>query len=99
MRVLLAEDDADLLDLTTYALRKYGFEVVRVTNSTAAVARWQTDAPDLVLLDINLPEMNGLDVCRTIRARSSTPIIMVTASDDEQSIVEARHSQVPARLH
>ena len=51
MRVLLAEDDLDLLDVSSYALRKYGFTVVGVTNGPAALERWQKDQPDLVLLD------------------------------------------------
>jgi two-component system, OmpR family, response regulator RegX3 len=86
--VQLAEDDADLLDLAAYALRKYGYDVVGVTNGTAAIERWRQDEPELVLLDINLPGVNGLDVCRAIRAKSSTPIIIVTARDDEKSVVD-----------
>jgi DNA-binding response OmpR family regulator len=92
MRILLAEDDLDVLDVSTYALRKYGYEVVGVTDGLAAIERWQADQPDLVLLDVNLPGLNGLDVCRAIRKQSATPIIMLTARDDEDSIVEAFES-------
>jgi len=88
MRVLLAEDDTDVLDVTTYALRKYGHDVVSVTDGAAALARWEADQPDLVLLDINLPVVSGMEVCRKIREKSSTPIIMVTAISDEDHIVE-----------
>jgi two-component system, OmpR family, response regulator RegX3 len=92
MRVLLAEDDPDMLDVTTYALRKHGYDVEGVTSGTAAVARWQMDAPDLVLLDLNLPGMSGMDVCRTIRERSTTPVIIVTAHGDEDHVVEGFES-------
>ena len=88
MRVLLAEDDSDMLDVTTYALRKYGYDVVTATDGPSALRRWQTDQPDMVLLDINLPHTSGLDVCRAIRAKSPTPIIMVTAHGDESHIIE-----------
>ena len=92
MRVLLAEDDTDMLDVTTYALRKYGFAVTGVTNGTAALERWKSEQPDMVLLDVNLPGVSGLDICRQIREQSATPIIMVTALTDENSIVEGLES-------
>jgi DNA-binding response OmpR family regulator len=88
MRVLLAEDDTDMLDVTAYALRKYGYEVVGVTDGAAAVERWRKDQPDVVLLDINLPNKSGLEICREIRNEGSTPIIMVTAVGDEAHVVE-----------
>jgi DNA-binding response OmpR family regulator len=83
MRVLLAEDDRDMLDVTVYALRKHGYDVTGVTDGTTAIDFWQKLRPDLVLLDVNLPFMSGLDVCREIRKCSSTPIIMLTAMCDE----------------
>src|SRR5215216_154807 len=88
MRVLLAEDDVDILDVTTYALRKYGFTVTGVTDGAAALERWHTEQPDLVLLDVNLPTMSGMEVCKQIRQKSPTPIIMVTALRDEDRVVE-----------
>ncbi|MCA1644222.1 MAG: response regulator transcription factor [Chloroflexi bacterium] len=88
MRVLLAEDDIDMLDVTTYALRKYGYEVVGVTDGAATMSRWVKEQPDLVLLDVNLPGKSGMDLCREIRKQSSTPIIMLTAMGDESHIVE-----------
>src|SRR5216684_4464270 len=92
MRVLLFEDDTDLLDVTAYALRKHGFDVVGVADGAAAVERWQRERPDLVLLDVNLPHVSGFDICRAIRKHSSTPIIMVTASGDEAHVVEGFES-------
>jgi DNA-binding response OmpR family regulator len=89
MRVLVAEDEPMLLDLTTYALRKFGFESDGVTDGEAALERWESGNYDIILLDIMLPKKNGLDVCREIRKRSnSVPIVMVSALSHEDQIVE-----------
>src|SRR5438552_16149181 len=92
MRVLLVEDETDLLDVTAYALRKYGYDVVGVADGAAAVERWQREQPDLVLLDVNLPHVSGFDICRQIRKQSSIPIIMLTAMGDEAHVVEGFES-------
>jgi DNA-binding response OmpR family regulator len=92
MRVLLAEDDPDMLDVTTYALRRYGFTVTGVSDGASALERWHVEQPDLVLLDVNLPDLNGMEVCRQIRAEGTTPIIMVTALNDEVHLVEGLES-------
>src|SRR5437660_1724812 len=55
MKVLLVDDDADLLDVTAYALRREGFNLVMATDGTQAIRRWQADRPDLVVLDVGLP--------------------------------------------
>jgi DNA-binding response OmpR family regulator len=88
VRVLLAEDDTDLLDVTTYALRKYGYDIIGVTDGATALERWRSEQPDMVLLDVNLPRMSGMDICEMIRRESSTPIIMITAMGDEDRVVE-----------
>jgi DNA-binding response OmpR family regulator len=87
MRVLLVDDDADLLELTTYALRREGYTVLGATNGQQALHRWATEAPDIVLLDVNLPKLNGFDVCRQVRHESQTPVIMLTARTDEEDIL------------
>jgi len=92
VRVLLFEDDTDLLDVTSYALRKYGFNVVGVSDGASAIERWQREQPDLVLLDVNLPHMSGFDICREIRKLSSMPIIMVTSSGDDAQVIEGFES-------
>ena len=89
MRVLVAEDEPMLLDVTAYALRKYGFESDGVTDGVAALERWQSGNYDLVLLDVMLPRASGLEVCREIRKQSaSTPIIVVSALSQEEQILE-----------
>jgi len=88
MRVLLAEDDVEMLDVTMYARRKYGFTVTGVTDGASALERWQVEQPDLVLLDVNLPTLSGMEVCKRIREQAATPVIMVTALGDEAHMVQ-----------
>jgi DNA-binding response OmpR family regulator len=92
LRVLLVEDDPDMLDVTTYALHKHGYDVEGVTDGADALRRCQKARPDLVLLDVNLPGMSGMEICRKIREQSATPIIMVTAHGDEAHVVEGFES-------
>jgi DNA-binding response OmpR family regulator len=88
MKVLLVEDDTDLLDLITYALRREGYTVVAAIDGQQALERWEADSPDIVLLDGNLPKLNGFEVCRRIRQDSQTPIIMLTARGAEEDVVK-----------
>jgi DNA-binding response OmpR family regulator len=87
MKVLVVDDDVDLLDLTAYALRREGYTVSAATDGQQALHRWESDRPDIVLLDVNLPKLNGFEVCRRIRHKSETPIIMLTARDEEEDVV------------
>ncbi|MBN0048381.1 response regulator transcription factor [Streptomyces actuosus] len=82
MRLLLIEDDDRIAGPLTEGLGRYGFTVDHVRTGTAGLAD-TTTAPDLVLLDLGLPDMDGLDVCRSLRARSAVPIIMITARGEE----------------
>jgi len=88
VKVLIVDDDADLLDLTAYALRRDGFTVIQASDGEQALQKWEREEPDLVLLDANMPKMNGFEVCRTIRQTSTTPVIMLTARDDEADILQ-----------
>lgn len=81
MRLLLIEDDDRIAGPLTEGLGRYGFTVDHVRTGTAGLAH--TTTPDLVLLDLGLPDMDGLDVCRSLRARSAVPIIMITARGEE----------------
>ncbi|MFJ9564686.1 response regulator transcription factor [Streptomyces fuscichromogenes] len=81
MRVLLVEDDEPVAESLRRGLRRYGFEVEWVTTGAAALAH---SAPcDLVLLDLGLPDTDGLDVCRALRRRGDLPIIVISARSDE----------------
>ncbi len=87
MKVLIAEDDVELLDLLTYALRREGYGIVGAIDGQQALNRMESDEPDFVLLDVNLPKLNGFEVCRHIRNKSNVPIIMVTGLDEEEHVL------------
>lgn len=83
IRVLYVEDDERLARLTLEYLTSHGLEVHLVPRGDLAIAAIEKIRPDVVLLDLMLPGMDGLDVCRQLRKRSATPIIMVTARSEE----------------
>lgn len=81
--VLIVEDEESLADPLAFLLRKEGFEATVMTDGPAALAEFDRAGADIVLLDLMLPGMSGTDVCKQLRARSSVPVIMVTARDSE----------------
>jgi DNA-binding response OmpR family regulator len=89
MKVLLVDDDHDHIDLTTYALRREGYAVVSATDGQQALARWESERPDIVLLDVSLPKLDGIEVCRRIRQDGDTPIIMLTSHTADDDAVRA----------
>ena len=82
-RILLVDDEQSVQTLLTYPLRKEGYEVIAASTGREALARFQEGQFDLVVLDVMLPELDGYDVCKQLRARSSVPIIMLTAKAEE----------------
>ena len=82
-RILLADDEQSILTLLSYPLRKEGYEVVKASDGQEALARFSETGFDLVVLDVMMPKIDGLEVCRRLRARSSVPIIMLTAKAEE----------------
>lgn len=82
-RVLLVDDERDILEPVGYALEREGFEVRAVENGQAALELARAEPFDVVLLDVMLPGMSGIDVCRTLRGESDVPIVMLTARDAE----------------
>jgi len=82
-RILVVEDEESFSDALSFMLRKEGFTVSIATTGPDALAQFDREPADLILLDLMLPGMSGTDVCRTIRATSRVPIIMVTAKDSE----------------
>jgi DNA-binding response OmpR family regulator len=85
--VLLVEDEESLASLVEAYLAQEGFTVSSVTTGEAALERIEREPVRLVVLDLNLPDMDGLDVCRRIRARSSVPVVMLTARDEESDLL------------
>ncbi|GAC1425385.1 MAG: response regulator transcription factor [Ktedonobacteraceae bacterium] len=88
-RILLAEDEVTLRDFIRRNLHARGFEVVEANNGLEAVALWEQENPHLLILDIMMPRMDGLEVCRRVREHSAVPIIVLTALDDESDKVAA----------
>lgn len=81
--ILLLEDEPAIADTLLYALRGEGFEVTHVRLVSDALAAFRTQAPDLAILDVGVPDGNGFDVCRAIRKTSELPIIFLTARSEE----------------
>ena len=82
-RILLVDDESLITDSLTYSLKREGFEVVAIGDGEQALKEIKEFDPDLVVLDIMLPGISGLEVCRRMRAFSSTPVIMLTARGEE----------------
>jgi DNA-binding response OmpR family regulator len=82
-RILLVDDEQAVQTLLTYPLRKEGYEVVGALDGQEALDRFGEERFDLVVLDIMLPKLDGIEVCRRLRTRSQVPIIMLTAKGDE----------------
>jgi two-component system, OmpR family, response regulator len=82
-RILLVDDEQAVQTLLTYPLRKEGYEVVGAMDGQQALDRFTEERFDLVVLDIMLPKLDGIEVCRRLRTRSQVPIIMLTAKGDE----------------
>jgi DNA-binding response OmpR family regulator len=81
--ILLVDDEDAVQKLLTYPLEREGFRVLQARDGEEALARFAAERVDLVVLDIMLPKLDGLEVCKRLRAESTVPIIMLTARDDE----------------
>ena len=86
-KVLLADDDNNILVSLSSYLQESGFEVITARDGIEALNKFHADPPDIVLLDIMMPNMNGLDVLKQLRTTSTTPIILLTARDEETDTV------------
>ena len=88
-RILIAEDEIVLRDFVCRNLRARGFDVLEASNGLEAIALWERENPHLLILDIMMPRMDGLEVCRRVREYSAIPIIVLTALDAESDKVAA----------
>jgi len=87
MKVLVVDDDRELLGLICFALRQAGYWPVEAGDGLRAVQLFEAEQPDLVILDVNLPGLNGFEVCRRLRAQSTTPIMLLTVNNTEEDEV------------
>lgn len=81
--ILLVDDEAPLCDSLTYALQKEGYQVTTAADGASALKLFHKQVPDIILLDLMLPEVGGMEVCWRIRAFSDVPIVMLTAKDQD----------------
>ncbi|APT93093.1 transcriptional regulator [Corynebacterium phocae] len=86
-KILVVDDDPAISEMLTMVLEAEGFNPIPVTDGARAVPAFEQNRPDLVLLDLMLPGMNGVDICRAIRRTSSVPIVMLTAKTDTVDVV------------
>jgi two-component system phosphate regulon response regulator PhoB len=87
--ILIADDDPDIRDLVAFKLEQAGFDVTAVDNGSAALAAARSEPPDLAVLDVMMPGMSGIDVCRELRGDQRTaalPIILLTARAQETDV-------------
>src|SRR6187551_2315171 len=86
-RILVVDDDTALAEMIGIVLRTEGFETAFCADGAKAVDTWRSERPDLVLLDLMLPGMDGIEICTRIRNESGVPIIMLTARTDTADVV------------
>ncbi|MDA9491015.1 response regulator [Bradyrhizobium sp. CCBAU 11361] len=82
-RILIVDDEGHIREVIRVALKKAGMDVIEARDGKEALARFAADKPDLIVLDIGMPEFDGLDVCREIRKSSDVPILLLSARDEE----------------
>jgi DNA-binding response OmpR family regulator len=87
MKALIVDDDRVLADVLSFTLRREGFEVIQAYDGDAALERWAGEQPDLIVLDVNMPRLDGFAVCQRIREEADTPIILLTVRGEEDDIV------------
>ena len=87
MKALIVDDDHALADVVAFALHRAGFQVIQAHDGYLALQLWVEEKPELIILDINLPKIDGFTVCQRIRAEDDTPIILLTVRDSEEDIL------------
>jgi len=99
MRILVVDDNRDILDLVQRVLQTYGHEVVIARDGLEALQQESTSRPDLVVLDVNLPTLDGWEVCRRMKARRDVPVMLLTVraerADIERSIDAGADDHLP----
>jgi len=87
VKVLIVDDDRVLADVLAFTMRRAGFQIIQAFDGEAGLQRWSEDRPDLIVLDVNLPKLDGFAVCQRIREQANTPILLLTVRDEEDDIV------------
>lgn len=87
MKVLIVDDDRVLADVLAFTMRRAGYQIIQAFDGESALQRWAEDRPDLIVLDVNLPKLDGFAVCQRIREQGNTPILLLTVRAEEDDIV------------
>ncbi|MBQ9419291.1 MAG: response regulator, partial [Synergistaceae bacterium] len=87
MKILIVEDEASIAEVVSAYAKREGYETVTASDGLEALEIFDRDEIDLIILDLMLPKLNGEEVCRRIREKSSLPIIMLTAKSSESDVV------------
>jgi DNA-binding response OmpR family regulator len=87
MKALIVDDDRVLADVVAFTLRREGFQVILAHDGQSALQLWADEHPDIIVLDVNLPRLDGFSVCKQIRQHADTPIILLTVRGEEEDIV------------
>lgn len=87
MKILVVEDDLSLSEVLAFTLRRASYKVIIAHDGVAALQLWEAEKPGLVLLDLNLPKLDGLAVCRQIRSQTQTPIIILSVRNSDEAVV------------
>ncbi|MFO7166988.1 MAG: response regulator [Chloroflexota bacterium] len=99
MRVLVVDDNRDILDLIQRVLVTYGHDVITARDGVEALEQEAAASPDVILLDVNLPHLNGWEVCRQIKARRNVPVMLLTVraehGDIERSLEAGADDHIP----
>jgi len=88
MKALVVDDDRVLADLVAFTLQREGFQVVKAYDGETALKRFHADQPELVVLDVNLPDIDGFALCRQMRKEADTPIVMLTVRGEDDDVVQ-----------
>ncbi len=88
MKALVVEDDLALADVVSFTLRRAGFEVILAHDGQIALDRWKSESPDIIMLDLNLPKIDGFTVCKKIRDMEDTPIIILSVRNEDDDVIQ-----------
>src|SRR6266487_1420258 len=80
---MVADDDRDMVDMLSYWLKGHGYDVIRAFDGEQAIKRWRETLPDLVILDVQMPKLDGFEVCRQMRSETNSMVLILTAHDRE----------------
>jgi CheY-like chemotaxis protein len=94
LKILTIDDDPQTTTLTSLLLNSYGFEVIVANSGVSGIQMVRHELPDLVMLDMMMPEMDGIEVCRTIRSFSNVPILVYSANNEPDEIIKAKTAGV-----